>query len=331
MIPAFISGTGACLPARVVDNAEIAARIGVDDAWIRQRTGIVRRHVASGDERTSTLAAEAGRRALADAGLAAADLDLIVVATVTPDQPLPATAVLVQAQIGARCPAFDVGAACAGFVYALALARGQIAAGLARHVLVIGAEVLTPWLDWRDRDTCILFGDGAGAVVVSAGEGDRPGIAAVRLGADGTAAGVLAVPGGGSARPPTPALLAESAHLLHMNGRQVYRHAVRRLPEVAREVLAMAGWRVADVDRVVPHQANGRVLEAVADRLDLPRDRLLLDIADHGNTSAASIPIAVDRAARDGRLQPGHRLLVLALGAGLVWGAAALHWTRGAG
>ncbi|MCA9542106.1 MAG: beta-ketoacyl-ACP synthase 3, partial [Myxococcales bacterium] len=289
-------------------------------------SGIERRRIAPPGVHTSALATAAARQALDAAGLPATAIDFIVVATVTGDHPVPATAALVQHALGARCPGVDLNAACAGFLFALAFARGQIACGAARHVLVIGAEVTSRFVDPNDRGVMPLFGDGAGAVVLSAASEAEPGLLALRLGGDGAQADVLRIEAGGAAHPASAETLARGAHTLRMEGPRVFRNAVRHLPEAVRAVCAEIGWSVSDIDWFVPHQANARILRAVVRRLGLAGERLLCNIAEYGNTSAASIPIALDEAARDGRLKPGQRVVLAALGAGLVWGAAAMRW-----
>jgi 3-oxoacyl-[acyl-carrier-protein] synthase III len=309
-----IVGTGACLPDRVVRNDEFAQRLDTSDAWIRERTGIVERRIAEASQTSSDLALEASRAALAAAQLQPSDIDLIIVATSTPDFVFPSTACLLQAKLGVRgCPAFDVQAVCSGFVYALATADGFIRAGTAKRALIVGAEVFSRIMDWNDRATCVLFGDGAGAVVLAAGS--APGIHASALHADGSYAGVLSVPGnvcGGR---------IVGSPYLQMQGNQVFKIAVKVLDEVAREVLAAAGMAVGDVDWLVPHQANVRILEATARRLGLPAERVVVTVDHHGNTSAASIPLALDEYVRNGRIRSGHRVLLQGVGGGFTWGA----------
>jgi 3-oxoacyl-[acyl-carrier-protein] synthase III len=313
-----IVATGHALPAQSVTNADLAAR-GLDttDAWIRQRTGIEQRYIAGPGETTATLAAAAGREALARAGLAPADIDGVIVATTTPDRTFPAAAALVQAALAipSAGPAFDLQAVCAGFTYALTTADALIKAGAARRVLVIGADVFSRLLDWGERSTCVLFGDGAGAAVVEGA--DAPGLIAARLYADGGAADILTTDGG----PGTTGTVG----VTHMDGREVFRRAVDAMAAVSAEVLEAAGLSVADVDWAIPHQANIRIIEAVARRLDLPMERVVTTVAQHGNTSAASIPLALHTAIADGRARPGHTLLLAAMGAGLTWGGAVVR------
>jgi len=314
MIYSRIVGTGSYLPPRVVGNEEFAARLDTSDQWIRERTGIVRRHIADESQASSDLALEASRAALQAAGLKPGDLDLIIVATSTPDFVFPSTACLLQAKLGIRnFPAFDVQAVCSGFVYALATADNFIRAGMSRRALVVGAEVFSRILDWNDRGTCVLFGDGAGAVVLAAAE--QPGLHASVLRADGSHADILSVPGnvcGGR---------IVGSPYLQMQGSQVFKFAVKVLDEVARETLAAAGMQLADVDWLIPHQANVRILEATARKLGLPLERLVVTVDHHGNTSAASVPLALDEYVRAGKIRTGHRVMMQGVGGGFTWGA----------
>ena len=309
-----IVGTGGYLPPRVVTNDEFARRLDTSDAWIRERTGIAERRIADESQASSDLALEASRAALAAAQLAPGDIDLIIVATSTPDHVFPSTACLLQAKLGIKaCPAFDVQAVCSGFVYALAIADRFIRAGMNRRALVVGTEVFSRIMDWNDRATCVLFGDGAGAVVLAAGE--TPGIHASVLHADGSYADILSVPGnvcGGR---------IVGSPYLQMQGNQVFKLAVKVLDEVARETLAAAEMSVADVDWLIPHQANVRILEATARRLGVPRERLAVTVDRHGNTSAASIPLALDEYVRAGKIRAGQRVMMEGVGGGFTWGA----------
>jgi 3-oxoacyl-[acyl-carrier-protein] synthase-3 len=323
MIRSRILGTGAYLPPHRLDNTWLESRVDTTDAWIRERTGVAERRIAPPDLVTSDLAAAAARVALDDAGLAARDLDMVIVATVTPDMPMPATACFVQRKLGAApCAAFDLGAACAGFIYGLGLADGLIRGGGARHVLVIGVEVLSRVLDWSDRTTCVLFGDAAGAAVLGPSDDPARGVLSVCLHADGDAAGILTIPGGGTLHPASADTVAARLHKVHMNGREVFRHAVRNLAAGAVEAIEAAGLSRADVDHVVAHQANARILQAVAQRANVPFDRFFINIEKYGNTSSASIPVALDEARRAGRIVPGQTVLMCALGAGVAWGSA---------
>ena len=311
-----IAGTGSALPARCVPNAELAARIDTSDAWIVERTGIRQRYIAGDGETTATLAADAARAALAAAGLGASDIGLIVLATATPDNTFPATATKVQALLGIDdCVAFDVAAVCSGFLYALGVADAMLRTGAARHALVIGAETFSRILDWEDRATCVLFGDGAGAVVLShdADAGER-GILASRLHADGRHGDLLYVDGG-------PSTTQTVGHL-RMAGREVFRHAVTNLAAVLGEVLADAGLGEADIDWLVPHQANARIIDATARKLGLDPAKVVLTVDRHANTSAASVPLALDEAVRDGRIKRGDVVVLEAMGGGFTWGAS---------
>jgi len=323
VIRSLVAGVGAYLPARVVDNDALASRLDTSDAWIRERTGITRRHIAADDELTSDLAVAAARRALERAGAKPAAVESIVLATSTPDHTFPATATAVQRKLGAPIGiALDVQAVCAGFAYALAVADSLLRLGHARTALVIGAETFSRLLDWNDRSTAVLFGDGAGALLLRADRqggtlADR-GLLATKLAADGRHYGDLWVDGGPSA--------TRSTGHLRMNGREVFRHAVARLAESVLAVLGETGLSVDDLDLLVPHQANLRIIEAVAKRLGVPAEKTVVTVDRHANTSAASIPLALDVAASDGRLVPGRLVAVNALGGGFAWGATLLRW-----
>ena len=315
MIYSRIVGTGSYLPPRVMTNDEFAARLETSDAWIRERTGIARRHIADESQASSDLALEASRRALEAAGVRAADIDLILVATSTPDFIFPSTACLLQAKLGVKgCAAFDVQAVCSGFVYGLATADNFLKSGMYKKALVVGAEVFSRILDWNDRGTCVLFGDGAGAVVLAADS--RPGIHASVLRADGSQAGLLSVPGN----------VARGRILgspfLQMNGQGVFKFAVRVLEEVARETAIAAGIPIEEIDWLIPHQANVRILEATARKLGLPLEKLVVTVDHHGNTSAASVPLALDEFVRAGRIRPGQRVMMQGVGGGFTWGAS---------
>ena len=315
MIYSRIVGTGSYLPARVVTNDELSRTLDTSDEWIRTRTGIRQRHIAEPAQTSSDLALPASRAALAAAGVAVGEIDLIVVATSTPDFVFPSAACLLQAKLGAKnCPAFDVQAVCTGFIYALATADNFIRAGQAKTALVVGTEVFSRILDWNDRGTCVLFGDGAGAVVL---RGDAsPGIRSTVLHADGTHAGILSVPGnvcGGQ---------IVGSPFVQMEGQAVFKFAVRVLDEAAREALAQCGLEVTDIDWLIPHQANMRILDATARRLGLPHEKVIVTVDRHANTSAASVPLALDEAVRDGRIRAGHKVLLEGVGGGFTWGAA---------
>ena len=312
----IITGTGSALPVRCVTNAELAATVDTTDEWIVERTGIRQRHIAGQGETTATLALEAARNALAAADIAASDIGLIVIATTTPDNTFPATATKVQALLGIDdCIAFDVQAVCSGFLYALTVADNMLKGGMARHALVIGAETMSRILDWEDRATCVLFGDGAGAVVLSVRDdaGDS-GILASCLHADGRHGPMLYVDGG-------PSTTQTVGHL-RMQGKEVFRHAVTNLAAVLGEVLEVSGHAAADIDWVVPHQANARIIDATAKKLGLSKDRIVKTVDRHANTSAASVPLALDEAVRDGRIVPGQLVVLEAMGGGFTWGAS---------
>ena len=322
---ACISGTGSYAPAKILTNADLEQMVATSDEWIRERTGIRERRLAATGEACSDLAVQAGKRALASAGLMATDLDMILVATCTGDYPLPATACLVQHQLGAtKAAACDLSAACCGFVYALSIADAYVKSGM-RHVLVIGAEVMSAITDWTDRNTCVLFGDGAGAVVVSASDGER-GILSTQLRSDGTLCELIMVPGGGSRMPLSEKVVEERLQYIKMKGNETFKVAVRTLEEIARTTLSANNLRVEDVDLYVPHQANIRILKAVIERLGLPVEKVLLNVDRYGNTSAASIPIALDEAVREGRVKAGSVVMLGAFGAGLTWASAVIRW-----
>lgn len=314
-------GTGSALPVRKVSNHELADKVETSDEWIVERTGIRNRYIAGEGETTASLATDAARAALAAAGVDGASIDLIVLATATPDQTFPATATIVQDALGANGGiAFDVAAVCSGFLYALGVADSMLRSGMARRALVIGAETFSRILDWEDRATCVLFGDGAGAIVLEARESDAadaPGILATRLHADGAHNQLLYVDGG----PSTTGTVGK----LRMKGREVFRHAVVNLSSVLGEVLAEAGVTAEAIDWLVPHQANARILEATARKLSMPAEKVVMTVADHANTSAASVPLALDTAMRDGRIKPGQLVMLEAMGGGFTWGASLLR------
>lgn len=316
-------GTGSALPRRIVTNAELTERVDTSDEWIVERTGIRQRHIAESDETTSTLAIAAARAALADAGVEASSIELIVLATATPDNTFPATATKVQHALGCNGGvAFDVAAVCSGFLYALATADSLLRTGMAKRALVIGAETFSRILDWDDRATCVLFGDGAGAVVLEAPSGgangkDAPGILGTRLHADGAHHDLLYVDGGPSS--------TQTVGHLRMRGPEVFRHAVVNLASVLREVLEENGFSVDDIDWVVPHQANARILDATARKLGISPDKVIVTVHAHANTSAASVPLALDTARRDGRIKAGDLVMLEAMGGGFTWGASLIR------
>jgi 3-oxoacyl-[acyl-carrier-protein] synthase III len=311
-----ILGCGGCLPAQMLDNDALAARHGLDttDAWIRERSGITRRHIAGPGETATSLGAEAARRALAQAGATAADVDMVIVATATPDNAFPSTAAHIQRELGMeRGFAFDVSAACTGFIYALSIADAMLRAGQARSALVIGTEVYSRLMDWTDRGTCVLFGDGAGAIYLRAEDrADGRGVLSTHLHADGRQADILYVEG--------------TAGPLRMAGREVFKHAVTKLASVVEEALAANGLVRGDVDWLVPHQANIRIIEAMGRKLGLPPERVVVTVDRHANTSAASVPLALAVAVEDGRIRPGDMVLLEAIGGGLTWGAALVRF-----
>jgi 3-oxoacyl-[acyl-carrier-protein] synthase III len=329
-IRARIVGCGSYLPTRILTNGELAATLDTSDEWIVGRTGIRQRHIAADGELTSDLAAQACTRALDQAGIAPLEIDLLVVATTTSDDTFPATATKVQAKMGlSRAFAFDVQAVCAGFVFALSIADSFIKTGQAKTAMVVGAETYSRILDWTDRGTCVLFGDGAGAVILSAGTGDgsspenskwarAPGILSTHLHSDGRLRDILYVDGG-------PSSTGTVGHL-RMAGKEVFRHAVSNLAAVAQEAVAANGLTIQDIDWVVPHQANIRILEGICRKLGLPQDRIVITVDHHANTSAASIPLALDEATSDGRIKRGDLVLVEAIGGGMAWGAALIRW-----
>jgi 3-oxoacyl-[acyl-carrier-protein] synthase-3 len=319
MIRSVIIGCGAYLPARIVSNAELAQTLDTSDEWIVQRSGIRQRHVAAEGELTSDLAVSAAKEALKAATLDATDIDMIVLATTTPDRTFPATAAIVQAKLGMTGGfAFDVQAVCSGFVYALATADNFLKAGQAKRALVIGAETFSRIVDWTDRTTAVLFGDGAGAVVLEAREDSQAGILSTHLHADGSGCGLLYVDGGPS--------MGESVGKVRMNGKEVFRQAVTRLAEVVDEVLAANHLPASAIDWLVPHQANARIIESTAKKLDLDASKVVMTVDRHANTSAASIPLALAEAVKDGRIQSGNLVLLEAMGGGLTWGAVLLRW-----
>lgn len=323
---AAIRGWGMYLPARVVTNAELATFVDTSDEWVRSRTGIAQRHFLAADETCATLATQAGRQALAQADLRADELDLIIVATCTPDYLLPSTACLVQEALGAsKAAAFDLGAVCSGFMYALVTGSQFIETGNYRNVLVIGAEALSRFLNFKDRTTCVLFGDGAGAVVLQA-NATPAGVLSFVLNAQGSGADLIRVPAGGSAKPGGAAVLTESDYYIHMNGGEVYQFAVRTMSEDAANAIRRAGLTQDDITLVVPHQANTRIIDAVAKRMNFPLERIFVNVDRMGNTSAASIPIALAEVANSGRLQPGDNLVFVGFGSGLTSGATVVRW-----
>jgi 3-oxoacyl-[acyl-carrier-protein] synthase III len=327
LIHSHVLGTGAYAPKRILTNQDLEALVDTTDAWICERTGIKERRIAAEEEVTSDMAVVAARHALAMAATRAEELDMIIAATISADMPLPSCAVIIQAKLGAdRACAFDVSAACAGSLYALSIADQFIQTGKAQRVLVIGAELLSRLVDWSDRNTCVLFGDAAGAMVMGPAADPRRGLLSTHLHSDGTAAGILSIPGGGSQYPPSDEVLAKKMHKIAMNGREIYKFAIRVLPPAILEALDANGLCVADIDLIVPHQANGRIVESVLGKLGIPLERCWLNLDRYGNTSSASLPISLDEANRAGRLKPGDLIAMMAIGAGMTWGSALMRW-----
>ena len=323
-----ILGTGAYAPERVLTNDDLSKMVDTSDEWIRTRTGIRERRIAAADEAPSDMAVQAARRALDDAKLSPADIDLLIVATVTPDMPMPATACFVQHKLGLPTTAacFDLNAACSGFIYALDTACAMVASGRYRHALIVGVEKLSAVLDWQDRTTCVLFGDGAGAVVV----GRRPepglGLLGTRLGTFGEGTDLLYISHGGTRAPTSVESLARQDHCIRMKGKEVFKLAVRAMDDAARDILEQHGIRADQIALVIPHQANLRIIESISEYLELPMERFFVNVDRYGNTSAASIPLALDEARRSGRIQPGDLTLLVAFGAGLTYGSALIRW-----
>lgn len=320
MLNAHILGTGSYLPARRLTNDDLSKIVDTSDEWIATRTGIKARYIAAENEQTSDLAVAAAKAALADAAISAKDIDLIIVATSTPDMTFPATACIVQNKLGiAGCPAFDVQAVCAGFMYAMATANAYIRSGMAKRALVIGAETFSRLLDWNDRRTCVLFGDGAGAVILGASE-QEGGIISTKLQADGSYSQILQTPG------KIAAGSIEGSPYLYMDGQAVYKFAVKALANVAREVIEESNLQPADIDWIIPHQANLRIIESTARHLGVPMDKVIVTLSEQGNTSAASIPLALDEGIRSGRIRHGQTLLLEGIGGGFAWGAITLKY-----
>ncbi len=323
---AIISGTGMSLPSRVLTNHDLERMVDTSDEWIVTRTGIRERRIAGEGEALSGYCLEASRQALAAAGVEPARVELIILATVTPDMPIPATACTIQHDLGCHgAAAFDLAAGCSGFLYAQQVAKQFIVSGRHEHVLVIGAELLSRYLDWTDRTTCVIFADGAGATLMSGGEPPR-GVLASVLHSDGSLADLICLPGGGSLHPPGQAMIDRRLHYIQMRGNETFKIAVRSLEEVCREALAAAELEPSAVDWFVPHQANRRILDAVGTRLGIPAERCQVNVDRYGNTSSASIPIALDEAVRGGKIRRGQIVLMAAFGAGLTWGASVVRW-----
>ena len=324
---AHITGWGMCVPQRVVTNEDLSKQVDTSDEWIRERTGIRERHIAGAEESTATLATEAALNALRVANLSPDEVDLIVVSTSSPEHIFPATACLVQDRIGAtKAGAFDLLAACSGFIYALNMASQAIRSGSVKNVLVIGSDTLSRLTDWEDRNTCVLFGDGAGAFVLQAGE-ELGGVVSAVMRSDGSGGDSLSVPAGGSRLPASAETVLNRQHYIHMNGREVYRFATRVMVQATKEAVGKADLTLDDIQLVIPHQANQRILEAALRGLDIPPERCISNVERYGNTSTASIPIAACEAIQQGRLQSGDWIVFVGFGAGLTWGAAVVKWT----
>lgn len=321
-----IRGLGAYVPEKVLTNFDLEKMVETTDDWIRTRTGIVTRRIAAPGQAASDLALPACQEALKNAGITAQELDLIIVATITPDSFFPSTACVLQTKLGAsKCAAFDMAAACSGFPYALSTANAFINSGMYKNALVVGSEVLSGFIDWKDRATCVLFGDGAGAAVVSASE-DGSGIIHSIVGADGSMGDLLKIPGGGSAIPPTENSLKEKKHFLQMQGSEVFKVAVRTMDTAVRDLVAQAGLQLSDIKILIPHQANMRILQAVAERLEMPLDRVFINVDKYGNMSSASTVVALYEAVKAGRIQSGDYVVLVAFGGGLTWASNLIKW-----
>lgn len=323
-----ITGIGHYLPERVMSNAELEALVDTTDEWIVTRTGIRERRIAAPEQASSDLGLEAAREAMADAGVGPEDLDLIIVGTATPDMLFPATACVLQDRLGAkRAGAFDLSAACSSWVYAAAVAHGYVSSGLADTVLVVGAETLSKITNWKDRSTCVLFGDSAGAAVIRPSEPGH-GFLSFYLGSDGSGGSLIALPGGGSRHPASYETIERGEHYLQMNGREVYKFAVRLIPKAIEEAASRAGIPLEQVNWFIPHQANIRIIDAAAERLGQPKEKFYVNVERFGNTSSASVPVALYEAVRSGRIRPGDVAILVAFGGGLTWASTALRWTR---
>ena len=322
-----ILGTGSYVPPKVVTNEDLERLVETSDDWITSRTGIKERHIVDDGVAASDLALVAAKEALEDSALTIKDIDQIIVATVTPDRLFPSTACTLQEKLGAEGnSALDLGAACSGFVYGLAMAGGMISSGLLDRVLLIGVETLSKILNWNDRGTCVLFGDGAGAAVLGPAEDDGRGLLSVRMASDGAAGSLLELPAGGSRMPATHETIEQGLHFIKMRGNEVFKYAVRAMTEMARDALAVAGQDVSDVDLLIPHQANLRIISATAKRLGIPMEKVFVNVNRYGNTSAASVPLALNEARREGRIVDGDLVELVTFGAGFTWGAAVVRW-----
>jgi 3-oxoacyl-[acyl-carrier-protein] synthase-3 len=328
LLKAHIAGLGTYVPEKILTNFDLEKIVDTNDQWIRERTGIRERHIASDEQAASDLGVIAAQRAMADAGVSPEDIDLIITSTVTPDMLFPSTACIIQEKLGmTETPAFDLGAACSGFIYILATGSQFIATGAYRNILLIGTEALSKVTNWSDRSTCVLLSDGAGAAVLQPGPADG-GVLAFTMGADGRGGKFLYQPAGGSRMPATLETVQNNLHYLHMNGPDIFKFAVRKLPEIAETVLAKAGLTISDIDLLIPHQANVRIIEAAAKRLGLPMDKVVVSIDKYGNNSSATIPLAMNEALKSGRIKKNDILLLIGFGAGLTWGSMVLKWTK---
>jgi 3-oxoacyl-[acyl-carrier-protein] synthase-3 len=325
MMRSRIIGTGSYAPEKVVTNEDLSKKVETNDEWIFSRTGIRQRRIAKEGEMTSDMAAMAARRALEMADVKPADLDLIIVGTISGDTPMPSCAAFVQHKLGATCPAFDVSAACAGSLYGLAIADKFVQTGSMKRVMVIGVELLSRLIDWEDRNTCVLFGDAAGAMLVAPSDSDR-GILSTHLAADGSLTEILMIPGGGSRHPASHEVVEKRLHKVKMNGREVYKVAVRALEETVLKTLNDNRMTPADVNHIVPHQANIRIVDTVLERLGIPREKAVLNIDRYGNTSSASVPVTLDEGVRGGRIKKNDIVAMMAIGAGMTWGSALMRW-----
>jgi 3-oxoacyl-[acyl-carrier-protein] synthase-3 len=321
----IIRGLGAYLPEKVLSNFDLEKMVETTDEWIRTRTGIETRRIAAKGQSASDLGVEAAREALKNSGMTPADLDLIIVATITPDMYFPSTACNIQNKLGAKCGAFDMAAACSGFPYAVAVADGFIRSGIYKNILVVGAEVLSGFIDWTDRATCVLFGDGAGAAVLSRSTNGH-GIVANLLGSDGSQGPILQIPGGGSSCPPTAQSIQEKKHFLKMEGTEVFKVAVRTMDLAVRDLMAQAGLTIQDIDMLIPHQANIRILNAVAERLELPAEKVFINVEKYGNMSSASTAIALYEAVKHKKIKQGDNVVLVAFGGGLTWASTLIKW-----
>jgi 3-oxoacyl-[acyl-carrier-protein] synthase-3 len=326
MIHARITGTGSFAPKKIITNQDLEKLVDTSDSWITERTGIKERRIAEKGQTTSDLAYEAGKKALKAAGIGAQDLDLILVATMTPDTVLPSMGCVLQDKLGAKnAAAFDIAAACSGFIYGMSIADAFIRSGMYKNILLVGAEVLSRFTDWEDRTTCILFGDGAGAVVIQRHAGKR-GILSTHLHSDGSLGDLLHVPAGGASHPASHDTIRKRMHFIRMKGNETFKAAVRALEGVVQEALEHNKVKPEEIDFLVPHQANLRIIQAMAQRLNMPMEKVVLTLPKYGNTSAASIPMALDEAVRDGRIKDNHLLLFEAFGGGLTWASALVRW-----